>query len=72
MFNIALNKDKQKIIRIFIGEKIYESLYTYQKLILQLYISNKDVKRFNKIVECAKRENEKNEQERDNKNRKSD
>lgn len=72
MFNIALNKDKQKIIKTFIGEKIYESLYTYQKLILQLYISNKDVKRFNKIVECAKRENEKNEQERDNKNRKFD
>ena len=70
MYNICLNEEKQKLIKFFIGEELYNDLYMYQKLVLQMYITRKDVEKFKKIKQYAKEEIKKNEEKRNNKNRK--
>lgn len=71
MYNICLNEEKQKLIKFFIGEELYNDLYMYQKLVLQMYITRKDVEKFKKIKQYAKEEIKKNEEKRNNKNRKN-
>lgn len=52
MFNLKLDKDKQKILEIFLGDN-YKELYTYQKWILQFHLTERDVNRFKKIEELV-------------------
>lgn len=53
MFNLKLDKDKQKFFEAFLGDA-YKELHTYQKWILQFQITKKDVDRFKKIEEFVK------------------
>ena len=69
MYNICLDEEKQRLIRILIGEKAYDSLYTYQKLVIQLHFTKKDVERFKKMEQYVKEEQKKNEEKRNNKNK---
>jgi hypothetical protein len=63
MFNLKLDKDKQKILETFFGDN-YKKLHTYQKWMLQFHLTEQDVKRFKKIEEIVK--NAKDESDQNN------
>lgn len=49
-----LNEDKQNLLKIFLGENIYNNLATYQKWILQFQLTQSDVDKFKKIEGMVK------------------
>lgn len=64
---MILNKDKQEAIKKIIGEELYNDLYFYQKIILQIYFSKKDLKRFKCLEEYyVIKEKEKNASRKNN------
>ena len=64
MFKLQLDKDKQKLLETFLGEG-YKELYNYQKWLMQLHITKKDVDKFKKIEELFKNEKVKFSQDKE-------
>lgn len=60
MKKFKLDKEKQKIIKVLLGEDFYSTLYWYQKWLIQIQLTDEDINKFNRIKEFVKDEKCKN------------
>ena len=66
MCKFKLNKEKQRIIKILLGEEFYNNLYWYQKWLIQTQLTDKEIERFKKIEEHMGNEKQHNSNKRNN------
>ena len=70
MCKFILNKEKQRIIKILLGEEFYNNLYWYQKWLIQTQLTDKEIEGFQKIEEHIRNGNRKvNQNNRNNKSK---